>query len=234
MTVKKFIENEIHGWMAWEVVYLTLSCILITFIGAINGDTILGIISALSGILYVLLNGKGKPSAYIFGLINSVLYGYISFKATLYGETMLNFIYYVPMQFVGFYIWTKNINADTNEVYKRQMSFSKRLMTTAVVFVGTLIYGFILRFMGDNMPYIDAFTTVASVVGLIVAVRMYTEQWVIWFIVDFVTVIMWFMAYRNSQENIATCVMWVMYTITAVVMLKRWNREIKREQNESI
>ena len=25
-----------------------------------------------------------------------------------YGEVMLNIIYYLPMQFVGFYIWRKN------------------------------------------------------------------------------------------------------------------------------
>ena len=34
---------------------------------------------------------------------------------------MLNALYYVPMQFVGFYIWSKNMNSTTHEVEKKSI-----------------------------------------------------------------------------------------------------------------
>ena len=81
----------------------------------------MGIISSVTGVACVVLTGKGKLSAYLFGLVNCVLYAIISYQAKLYGETMLNAIYYVPMQFVGFYVWSRHMDQDTGEVIKKRM-----------------------------------------------------------------------------------------------------------------
>lgn len=53
------------------------------------------------------------------GTINTVLYAIIAWKARYWGEVMLNLIYYVPMNFVGMYMWSKNMNKDTEEVVKK-------------------------------------------------------------------------------------------------------------------
>ena len=76
----------------------------IVAISVISGDTTMGIISSTAGVIYTLCNGKGKRMAYIFGLINSVLYAIISYRATLYGDATLYGLYYVPMMFVGFFL----------------------------------------------------------------------------------------------------------------------------------
>ncbi|SHK46639.1 nicotinamide mononucleotide transporter PnuC [Fibrobacter intestinalis] len=65
----------------------------------------LGIISATTGTICVILTGKDKLSAYVLGLMNVLLYADIAYRATLYGETMLNLLYYLPMQFVGWFSW---------------------------------------------------------------------------------------------------------------------------------
>lgn len=80
------------------------ACTIITSLSIYWQDTIMGIVSATTGVACVVCTGKGKLSAYIFGLVNCVLYAIISYNANLYGETMLNALYYIPMQFVGFYI----------------------------------------------------------------------------------------------------------------------------------
>ena len=78
----------------------------------------MGIISSTTGVACVVCTGKRKLSAYLFGIVNSILYAIIAYKATLYGETMLNSLYYVPMQFVGFYVWNKHMDKETKEVEK--------------------------------------------------------------------------------------------------------------------
>ncbi len=228
--LKTLLRNEVSGWKAWEVIWLSVALAIIIALGIFGHDTAMGIVSSTTGLAYSILSGKGKLSAYLCGLINATLYAIISYKAALYGETMLNAIYYVPMMFVGFFTWAKHMNDDTKEVRKRKMKWSGRLIVVASIAAGTVAYGFILKALGDAMPFIDAFTTVASVVAMIVSVRMFVEQWVIWEVVNLVTVYMWLMAYLQGGENLATLVMWALYIVNGLVMLVKWQREIRSNQ----
>lgn len=218
-------QNEITGWKKWEVGWLITACAIIIALSIYWNDTWIGIISATTGVACVVCTGKGKLSAYLFGLVNSVLYAIISYQTALYGETMLNLLYYVPMQFVGFYTWSKHMNVETKEVIKRNMKWTGRFVLVVSVAAGTIVYGIFLKAIGDSMPYIDSFTTVTSVIAMIVSVKMFAEQWWIWVAVDIVTVYMWFVSFMNGQDNIATLVMWMVYLINAVIMLIKWKKE---------
>ena len=232
--VKKIIENEIKGWKKWEVIWLVFACTVIVALSFYWNESWMGIISATTGTACVICSGKGKLSAYLFGLVNSILYAIIAYKATLYGETMLNALYYVPMQFVGFYVWSKNMNAKTKEVTKKSMSNVGRILMIISILFGTIGYGFALKYLGDAMPFIDAFTTVTSVVAMVVSVKMFAEQWWIWVVVDIVTVYMWFVSFLKGQENIATLIMWMVYLVNAVIMLIKWEKEARTKNVESM
>ena len=223
--MKKIIENELSGWKLWEILWLLFTCTVITALSIYWQDSIMGITSAVTGISYVIFAGKGKLSAYFFGLINCVLYAIISFNAKLYGETMLNVIYYIPMQFVGFFVWRKHISDETHEVTKRHMKKCGRLLIALTIATATYLYGLLLSYLGDTMPFVDAFTTVASVVAMIVSVGMYSEQWWIWLGVNAVSVYMWWCNFSSGSDNIATLLMWLVYLISGIIMLVKWENE---------
>lgn len=236
--MKELIKNELKGWNKFEVIWLILATIVITGLSIYWGDNLMGIISASTGVICVILTGKGKLSAYLFGLINCILYAIISYKATYYGETMLNALYYVPMQFVGFYVWFKNMNKETCEVNKRHMSFSLRIISILSIVFLTIGYGYLLKYLGDAMPFVDSFTTVSSVVAMIVSIGMYSEQWHIWVLVDIFSTYMWFVNFISGNDNIATLLMWIIYLGNAIIMLIKWEKEairndkkLKKEKN---
>ncbi len=232
--MKKYIKEELSGWKKAEVFWLVLACLVITGLSIYWQDTPMGIISATTGVACVVCTGKGKLSAYVFGLVNSILYAIISYRSQLYGETMLNAIYYVPMQFVGFYIWSKNMNTETHEVDKHHMKTTGRIAMVLAIAVGTIAYGYLLKYMGDAMPFVDAFTTVSSVVAMIVSVKMFAEQWWIWIAVDVFTVYMWACDYMSGNDNMATLLMWIVYLGNAVIMCARWEKEIRRRANVQV
>lgn len=226
--MKKLLKNELSGWKKIEVFWLLLACTVITLLSIYWKDSIMGIISATTGVACVVMTGKGKLSAYFFGLINSVLYAIIAYKARLYGETMLNLLYYVPMQFVGFYIWNKNMNEESHEVNKIHMTNKSRLLWLAIMIAGTIGYGFILKALGDAMPFVDSFTTVSSVVAMIVSVKMYAEQWWIWIAVDIFSVYMWWCNFSAGSDNMATLLMWIVYLGNAIIMCIKWEKEARK------
>lgn len=224
--MKELITNEFKGWKTWEVLWLIIACGVITGLSIYWGDNLMGIISATTGVACVVCTGKGKLSAYLFGVINCVLYAIISYKATLYGETMLNALYYVPMQFYGFYVWHKNMNSTTYEVKKRHMSNKSRIIILFLIIISTILYGLILKNMGDAMPFMDSFTTISSIFAMIISIKMFSEQWWLWIFVDVFTVIMWTRAFIGGNESIATLLMWIIYLGNAIIMCYKWEKEV--------
>jgi len=227
--MKELIKNEFKGWKKIEVFWLLLASIIITGLSIYWRDTLMGIISATTGVICVICTGKGKLSAYFFGLINCVLYAIISYKARLYGETMLNLVYYVPMQFIGFYVWNKNMNNSTYEVNKIHMTNKNRIKWLIIMILSTILYGYILKYLGDAMPFVDSFTTMSSVIAMIVSVKMYSEQWWIWILVDVFSVYMWWINFSMGSENLATLLMWMVYLLNAIIMCIKWEKEVRKK-----
>ncbi len=90
---------------------------------------------------------------------------------------------------------------------------------------GTILYGLLLKRIGGALPFVDALSTVASVAAMIISVGMFMEQWIIWIIVDVVTVVMWTTAFLRGSESVATLLMWVVYLGNAVIMYFKWRKE---------
>lgn len=232
MNIKTFVKNEVSGWKKWEMAWLIIACVVIAGLSVYWGDSLMGIISATTGVACVVCTGKGKLSAYIFGLVNSVLYAIISYKAALYGETMLNAIYYVPMQFVGFYVWSRHMNGETKEVEKKCMHYTLRIALCMIIAVFVWGYGIFLNHIGDAMPFVDSFTTICSVAAMFISVRMFAEQWWVWIAVDVFSVYMWWCDFKSGSGNMATLLMWVVYLGNAIIMCYKWEKEARENKKE--
>lgn len=226
--VQKFLENELSGWKTWEVLWMVVATIGITGLSLYWGDNFLGILMAVTGVICVVLTGKGKMSCYLFGLVNTILYAMISMKAKYYGEVMLNLFYYVPMQFVGWFMWKKHMNQETNEVEKTRLSLKKEIVILGVAVSSIYGYGMLLKLLGGNLPFVDSMSTCLSVIAMILSVKRFMEQWILWIVVDVVTIFMWAINYMKGQTDIATLLMWSIYLINAVIMFGKWLGESKK------
>jgi len=85
--------------------------------------------------------------------------------------------------------------------------------------------------LGGNLPLVDSMSTVFSVIAQILMIKRFTEQWIIWIIVDAVSVIMWVVALPKEGGSIAVLLMWSVYLINAIIMFVKWYRESKQLEN---
>ena len=230
MTIREYIKLETSGWKWYEVVYLAACTLAILIPSLIGGDSAMAVISATCGAISVVLTGKGKLGTYIFGGIQCALYAIISYRATYYGETLLNVFYLLPLEVVGFMQWKKNMNSENAEVVKLKMTWRQRIVWTLVLAAGTVALGFILRNYNDAMPFMDAFTTIGTMIAFVLTVKRYSENWWIWIAINVATVTMWLGNVLEGGENasIATLLMWSVYLVNSVTMLVRWMREANR------
>lgn len=230
--LKNYVKSELSGWKPFDVIWISVATAVILALSIYWKDNWISLLAAVTGVLCVVLTGKGKRSSFIFGLVNTVMYAIVALKAKYYGEVMLNLLYYLPMNFVGFFAWTKHMNDDTGEVVKQRLPFKQSIFVYLLTAIAIFVYGFILKKMGGNLPYIDSMSTVVSVVAQILSIRRLVEQWVLWIIVDIVTVIMWAVNFMQDGESISTLAMWSVFLINAIVMFVRWYREAKRNETK--
>lgn len=225
---KQFLQIELTGWKKSEIIRTAVSCAVIIGLSLYWHESLIGIITALTGVLYVIFGGKGKRTAFIFGTVNVLLYACTSFSAKYYGEVMLNLIYYFPINFVGWTLWKKYMNSETGEVVKNRLSSEKRVFIYTFTAAAIFIYGIILKKLGGSLPYIDSMSTVISVTAQILTILRLTEQWVLWIVVDAVTIIMWSYTFVTTGEGISMVIMWTLYLINGIIILIHWSRELKQ------
>lgn len=224
-SLKKIIKQELTGWKKWQVLWLAFAIITILGVSIQQGDTWIGILASLTGVICVVLCGMGRVSNYLYGTINVILYAYIAWKAKYYGDVMLNLLYYLPTNFIGWAAWNKHINAETNVVYKKRMTIKQDILLAIISIVSVAGYAYILRLLGGNLPIVDSMSTVFSVIAQILMIKRFMEQWVIWIVVDVVSVIMWIAALSTEGASIAVLLMWAVYLANAVIMFVKWYRE---------
>ena len=224
-SLKTIIKQELTGWKKWQVLWLAFAIITILGVSIQQGDTWIGIIASVTGVICVVLCGMGRVSNYLYGTINVILYAYVAWKAKYYGDVMLNLLYYLPTNFIGWAAWNKHINAETNVVYKKRMTIKQDILLAIISIVSVVGYAYILKLLGGNLPIVDSMSTVFSVIAQILMIKRFIEQWVIRIVVDVVSVIMWIAALSTEGASIAVLLMWAVYLANAVIMFVKWYRE---------
>ena len=198
----------------------------------LSGDVdIVGSVAGVAGVLCVVLVAKGSIWNYLFGLVNVAMYAYISYTASLYGDAALNALYYLPMQFIGWWQWRRRgaamseAEADGNgvQVKARRFSWGQRVALALGCTAAVVAGGFILQHIGDPQPFKDSTTTVLSIVAQALMALAFMEQWVLWIITNIVSVAMWIVCVIRGEAHAGLMViMWSFYLLNSINGLRVW------------
>ena len=229
----KIFRDLCTNWSHAEIAWLIICPAAILGISLHLGGNFISTVAAVTGVLYTLLAGKGKLFCYPVGIINVICYSIASWQNRLYGEVMLNMLYYLPMMFVGLWCWKKHIAGNT-VIVKTTLSAVGRVVTAFASVCGIALYALLLRRFGDTQPVVDSLTTVLSVAAMVLTVKRCIEQWILWMIVNAASVYMWAMAARQGNGSIALLIMWLIFLINSVIFFVRWLPEIRCKYTEKV
>ena len=213
----------IVGVIATNIIYSALS-------GSVD---VVGSLAGITGVLCVVLVAKGSIWNYAFGLVNVSLYALISYKASLYGDAALNALYYLPMQFIGWWQWRKRGAAvsesragdDGVQVKARRFTWRQRALLAVGCAVAVVAVGFLLEYLGDPQPFKDSATTVLSIVAQALMALAFMEQWALWIITNVISVVMWSICVSRGEAHAAVMViMWTFYLLNSLNGFRVWLR----------
>lgn len=229
MSVLKFIRRELKGWGKVERVVFPLGILAIIILSFIMNDSKVALISAVCGVSYSIFAGKGKISCYFFGLAGSWCYVWLSLSNALWGNMLLYLCYYIPMQILGIFRWKKHLHNDTNEIIRIRLNTKQRIILLLIGLVGSIITSGILYFCHDKSPVADGITTFLSILGMYLTVRRAIEQWIVWFIVNGISVLMWLNLFMHGAKTLATVIMWGVYFVLAIYFYFDWRKNFKTD-----
>lgn len=197
-------------------------------------DTI-GFIVAVMGIINLVLCAKGNIWNYAFGIVYNAIYVYIAWHSKLYADSAIYLLYYLPMQFVGWAQWKKNQNQESGAVnvvhLTRRQAFA--LLIAAAVLIPLFAWILSRPAIGDSQPWLDAATTVISILAMYMMVKAIAEQWYIWIVLDAAQVIKWTVATIRGEEHAALMlVMFAFFLANAIYGLIQWNGLARPSQDQ--
>ncbi|AYA77920.1 nicotinamide riboside transporter PnuC [Bacillus sp. Y1] len=215
-------------WTRFEMGWLAIFTMINLYLFFAWEDSFIGLISSISGMLCVVLVAKGKISNYYFGIVQTATYAYIAYGYGLYGEAMLNGLFYFPIQFIGIYLWSKNKTkhgVKGEDVTVKSLTKSGWVTTVVTVTIFTIVYGFFLKYLGGNNVWTDSATNVLSVTAQILMLKRFAEQWLLWIAVNVLSIFLWLSALISQGGNdFSMLVMWSAFLVNSIYGYINWRK----------
>ena len=150
-------------------------------------NSLLELVAVVFAVAYLVLAVKENSLCWYAAGISTLIFLFIFWDVKLYMESGLQ-IYYLAMAFYGWYQWR---GAQTETVSLRVSKWRAKQHVVALALIATLTFvsGSLLNSGTDaNSPYLDSFTTWASVVTTFMVARKILENWFYWLVIDSVLI----------------------------------------------
>lgn len=181
---------------------------------------ILQIAGVVLGLLYLYLEYKANIWLWIVGLVMPLIHGILFFKSGLYADFGMQ-AYYVLAGIYGLVAWMiSGKKQKKGEDEKRIVDTPVReipWLAATYLLLHVALYFFLSKCTDSTVPFWDAFTTALSVVGMWMLSKKYVQQWLIWLVVDAVTVGL----YLYKGIPLTAC-LYLLYTALAVIGYRKW------------
>lgn len=203
-----------------------MSNIIYQLVADLRQTSWLEFIAVISGIASVWLSRIENIWVYPTGLVNTIIYIYLSFKYSLIGEASVNF-YYTVVSLYGWVLWARKndqqqhvlqITWSSRKEWGQEMAFFG-LFYIAVYF--PLVY---LKkgFAPLAIPWADAFASATAYTGMWLMAKKKVESWYWWIATNAASIPLYFV-----KHLVFTSVYYLILLVMAVSGLAEWRRRAK-------
>ena len=184
---------------------------------------ILDVVGTVIGLVYIYQEYKASIWLWLTGLIMPIVYTFVYYEAKLYADFGMQ-IYYILAAVYGFLYWQFGRKKKENIEVPITRFPKQKILPTLFVFLllWGAIYYVLITFTYSNVPVLDSFGNVLSIVGLWALAKKYIEQWWIWVVADIELSALYI--YKNIPF---TAGLYALYAIIAVAGFYKWKKMMK-------
>jgi nicotinamide mononucleotide transporter len=199
------------------------------FIEGLQYTSLPEFIAVIAGIASVWFSRKENILVYPVGLVNTIIYIWLSFKGDLLGEASVNF-YYTVMSIYGWIVWSKkdkehhpvvHITFSNRKWWEYQLSFF------AIIYIIIFLLLTYLKkdFAPDAIPWADAFASATAFTGMWLMTKKKVESWYWWIATNIASIPLYFV-----KHYVFTSVYYLVLLFMAIWGLIEWRNKVQEQQ----
>ena len=190
-------------------------------------NSLLELAAVIFAVAYLVLAVRENSLCWYAAGISTLIFLFIFWDVKLYMESGLQ-IYYLGMAFYGWYQW-RGANRETASLRVSKWRAKQHVIALALIATLTFISGSLLNSGTDaNLPYLDSFTTWASVVTTFMVARKILENWFYWLVIDSVSIYLYL-----DRELYFTSLLFAIYIVIIFFGWFAWNRSYRQREIEA-
>jgi len=167
----------------------------------------------------VALNMRVNPLAWPLAIASSLLYFLLFWDSRLYGEAGLQ-VFFVVVALWGWWQWLRGTMDDGSALRVRTLPRREALGSLLALAIAWPALALFLDHRTDSdVPWFDAFSTAASVIGQWLLGRKYVENWLVWLLVNVVSVALF--AFKGLW---LTVLLYAVFAVLSVAGWRAWRR----------
>jgi nicotinamide mononucleotide transporter len=200
--------------------------ILGQFIEGMKNTTWLEYIAVFTGIASVWFSRAENILLYPVGLVNTIIYIYLSFQKHLLGEAGVNF-YYTVVSIYGWMLWAKR-DKQQHHLVRITYSSRKEWAQEVLFFLSCYVSIFLLltflkqQFYPGAIPWADAFASATAFTGMWLMARKKVESWYWWMATNISSIPLYFV-----KGLVFTSVYYFILLVFAFWGLAEWKKKAR-------
>ena len=191
-------------------------------------NSLLELTAVVFAIAYLVLAVKENNLCWYAAGISTLIFLTIFWDVRLYMESGLQ-IYYLSMAVFGWYQW-RRASGESANLRVSMWSFKQHLIALTLIASLTFVSGYLLTSGTDaRLPYLDSFTTWASVVTTFMVARKVLENWIYWLVIDSVSIYLYV-----DRELYFTSLLFAVYIVIIFFGWFSWTKSYQQRQMETV
>lgn len=182
---------------------------------------VLQIVGTLLGLLYLWLEYKANIWLWIVGAIMPMVHGVLYLNSGIYADAAMQ-LYYVLAGVYGLCVWMRGTRR-AEKVVSIQHTPVRWIIPLVAVYVvlHVAMYYVLSEFTDSRVPFFDSMSTALSIVAMWMLSRKLVEQWLVWLVVDMISVGLYL--YKGIP---ITAMLYTLYCALAVAGYMRWRKQV--------
>lgn len=170
------------------------------------------------GLIQGALIWADKRSNWIFYCLQYVFMGLFSIATHLYGD-LTNCVVYIIVGAAGWFLWNSKTSPPIKHCSWKERGIYLVILTALSIFLYLL-----LRRTNDPLPLLDTMTTVGGYVATYYMVSKKVDAWVLWFVIDVLYMIEYYLLPDKAWFLIAMNTIWAVMAVGSFIS---WNKKAK-------
>jgi nicotinamide mononucleotide transporter PnuC len=207
--------------------------IVISFI-AFDRTNYLTLIASLIGVTSLIFSAKGNPLSQVLMIVFSLIYGYISYTYSYFGEMITYLGMTMPMAVFALISWLKNpYNDNISEVKVNTIGKVEHIIMWILTALVTVIFYFILDYFGTANIIPSTLSVTTSFIAVFLTFRRSPYFAVAYGANDIILIILWILASKTDIHYISVVGCFVAFLLNDIYSFISWQKMKKRQANNN-